>query len=142
MWVEVNGQSVGACLLGMVIWADRFVILERDFLGKMVGVDVMMEMVVEVVVLEAVDVVQAGFFCLFQAWLFGEYDGCSSGGGGCGWDGGVGLVEVVSSVGMGVGIGGADNRVNGVVSSGEKVSVVGGGARWRDCCRFPDEIFG
>ena len=45
-------------------------------------------------------------------------------------------------MGMYVGIGGADNRVNDVVSSGEKVSVVGEGDRWRDCCRFPDEIFG
>ena len=43
---------------------------------------------------------------------------------------------------MGVGIGGAGNRGEGVVSSGGNVSVVGGGARWRNCYRFPDGIFG
>ena len=50
------------------------------------------------------------------------------------------MVEVVSGVGMCVGVDGADNRGDGVVSSGGNVSVAGGGARWRDCCRFPDEI--
>ena len=98
---------MGACLFGMVIWVDCFAILERDFLGKEVGVDVVMEVVIEVVVVEAVDVVQAGFFCLFQAWLFGEDSGCKSGDGGCVWGGGVSVVEVVSGVGMGVGVGGA-----------------------------------
>ena len=44
MSVEMNGLSVGGCLFGMVIWAD-FLFLERKFL------------VVEVVVVEAVDVV-------------------------------------------------------------------------------------
>ena len=34
-------------------------------------------------------------------------------------------------------------RGGGVVSSRGNVSVTdGGGARWKDCCRFPDEIFG
>ena len=42
----------------MVIWADCFVFLERDFLGKMVGTDVLMDMVVEVVVVGPVDVMQ------------------------------------------------------------------------------------
>ena len=50
------------------------------------------------------------------------------------------MVEVVSGVGMCVGVDGADNRGDGVVSSGGNVGVAGGGARWRDCCRFPDEI--
>ena len=56
--VEMNGLSVGGFLFGMVIWADCFVLLERGFLGKMVGTDVLMDVVVEVVVVEAVDVVQ------------------------------------------------------------------------------------
>ena len=37
--------------------------------------------------------------------------------------------------------------MSGVVSSGGNVSVThggadGGGSSWRDCCRFPDGIFG
>ena len=113
----------------------------------------LMDLVVEVVVVEAVDVVQKGFFCLFLTWLVGGYDGCDSRDRGCGWCGGVGwcggagVVEMVCSVIMGVGIGGVGNRGWGVVSSGENVSVTdggadGGGARWRDCCRFPYGIFG
>ena len=42
----------------MVIWGDCFVLLERVFLGKMVGTDVLMDVVVEVVEVEAVDMVQ------------------------------------------------------------------------------------
>ena len=78
MSVEMNGLSVGACLFGIVIWADCFVLLEHDFLGKMVGADMVMEVVVEVavvIVVETVDVVQAGFFCLFQAWFLGNMMG-------------------------------------------------------------------
>ena len=82
------------------------------------------------------------FFCLFQAWLFGEYGGCESGDRSYGWGGGVGVVEVVSSKGMGVGVCGADNRGDSMISSGGNASVGGGGARWRDCGRFPDGIFG
>ena len=57
------------------------------------------------------------------------------------------MVEVVCSTRMGVGIGGAGNRGGGVVSSGGNVNVTDGGAdggvaRWRDCCRFLDGIFG
>ena len=57
------------------------------------------------------------------------------------------MVEVVCSMRMDVGIGGVGNRGRGVVSSGGNVKVTdggadGGGARWRDCCRFPDGIFG
>ena len=50
----------------MVIWVDGFVLLEQRFLGKMVGTNVLMDMVVEFVVVEAVDVVQAVFFVFFQ----------------------------------------------------------------------------
>ena len=53
---EMNALSVGGCLFGMVIWADYYLLLERDFFGKMVGTDVVKEVVVEVVVVEAVDV--------------------------------------------------------------------------------------
>ena len=75
--------------------------------------------------------------------MFGVYDGCDSGDRGCGWCGGAGVVKVVCSMGMGVGVGGVGNRGGSVVSSGGNVSVTdGGGATWRDCCRFPDEIFG
>ena len=42
----------------MVIWGDCFVLLEQGFSGKMVGTDVLMDVVVEVVVVDAVDVVQ------------------------------------------------------------------------------------
>ena len=42
----------------MVIWADCFVLLEWGFLGKVIGTDVLIDVVVEVVVVEAVDVVQ------------------------------------------------------------------------------------
>ena len=65
--------------------------------------------------------------------------------GGVAWCGGVGVVEVLCSVTMGVGVGGVVNRGGGVVSGGGNVSVTdgganGGGARWRDCCRFPNGI--
>ena len=64
--VEINGLSVGGCLFGMVIWVDCFVLLEHGFLGKMVGVDFLMDVVVEVVVVEAVDKVRIGFFVFFR----------------------------------------------------------------------------
>ena len=50
-------------------------------------------------------------------------------------------VVVVCGVRIGVGVGSAENRGESVVSSGGNVSVAGGGARWRDCCRFHDGIF-
>ena len=62
MFVEMNGLSAGECLFGMVIFADFFVLLERYFLGKMVGTDVMMEILVEVAVVETVHVVRGTFF--------------------------------------------------------------------------------
>ena len=44
-----------------------FVFFGRDCLGKMVGAKLVMEVVFEVVAGEAVEVVQADFFCLFGA---------------------------------------------------------------------------
>ena len=51
MSVEVNMFSVSARLFGMVIWAIFFVFLGRDCLRKMVGAEVVIEVVVEVVLL-------------------------------------------------------------------------------------------
>ena len=65
--------------------------------------------------------------------MFGGYHGCESGDRVCGWCGGVGVVEVLCSVRMGVGVGIVGNRGWGVVSGGESASVADGGARWRDC---------
>ena len=128
--VEIKGLSVGGFLFGMVIWAD-----------VLLGV-----MVVEVVVVETA---QACFFNLFLAWLFGDMMyvrvvmelvigavvlvGV--------------VVEVFYSVTMGVGDGGVGNRGRSVESVGGDASVADGGAddggaRWRDCCRFFDGIFG
>ena len=73
--VEMKGLSGGGCLCGMVIWADCFFLWERGFLGKMVGVDVLMDVVVEVVVVEVVDMVQAGFFVFFRRGSFGDVMG-------------------------------------------------------------------
>ena len=69
--VEMNRLSVGVFLFGMVIWADCFVLSEQGFLGKMVGTDVLMYMVVEFVVVEAVDVIQAGCFVFSNAVVWG-----------------------------------------------------------------------
>ena len=75
--------------------------------------------------------------------MFGGCDGCESGDRGCGWCSGACVVEVVCSLGMGVRKDGVGNRGGSVMSSGGNVSLTdGGGARWRDCCRFSDEIFG
>ena len=52
--VEMNGISVGGFLFGMVIWEVCFVLSKRGFLGKMVGMDMLMDVVVEFVVVEAV----------------------------------------------------------------------------------------
>ena len=80
-------------------------------------------------------------FCLFQTWSFGGYDGCKSGDRDCGWCGGVGVVDLVCEVKMGVVVGGVGTRGEGVVSSGGSVSVADGGRiRWKDCCRFPEWI--
>ena len=87
--VETNGLSVHGFLFGMVIWADYFVLLERGVLGKMVGVDVLMDMVVEVVVVEAMDVGQVGFFVFFRHGCLGDMMGVRSDRG-CNWCRGVG----------------------------------------------------
>ena len=42
----MNGLSVGGCIFGMVIWADCFGLLERGFLGKIVGTDVLMDVLI------------------------------------------------------------------------------------------------
>ena len=57
--------------------------------------------------------------------------------------GGLGVVEVVCGVRIGVEDGGVGNRGEGVVRSGGNASVAdGGGAKWKKCYRFPNEIFG
>ena len=77
----------------------------------------------------------------FWNLVFGEDSGCESGDRGCGWGGGIGVVELASSLGMSVGGSGACNRGDAEVSSGGDVGVAGGEAGWRDCCRFL-RIFG
>ena len=137
MSVEMNGLSVGGCLFEMVIWADCFVVFERDFLGKMVGTDVVMKVVVEVVEVEAVDVVHAGFFVFFRRGCLENMMGVR-----VTVEVGVGVVKVLCGLRMGVGVGGVGNRGEGMMSSGGNVSVAdGGGARWKDCCKVPDGIF-
>ena len=59
MSVEMNVLSVGGCLFGMVIWAD-FLFLELEFL------------MVEVVVVEAVDVVRDRFFVFSRRVCLGD----------------------------------------------------------------------
>ena len=66
---------MGGFLFEIVIWTDCFDLLERDFLGKMVVMDVMMEVLVEVVVVGAVDVVRAGFFVFFMRGCLGDIMG-------------------------------------------------------------------
>ena len=47
----MNGLSVGEFLFGMPIWADCLILLEGRFLDKMVGADILLDVVVvEVVV--------------------------------------------------------------------------------------------
>ena len=45
--VEMNRLSVGGFLFGMVICAGCFIGLEQGFLGKMVGANVLLSIVVE-----------------------------------------------------------------------------------------------
>ena len=63
--VEMKGLSLGGLLFGMMIRVDCFVLLEWGFLGKIICTDVLMDLVVEVVMVAAVDVVQEGFFIFF-----------------------------------------------------------------------------
>ena len=58
----MDGLSLGGFLFVIVIWVDCFVLIEYGFLGKMVGADLLMDVVDEVFVVEAVEVVQAVFF--------------------------------------------------------------------------------
>ena len=58
----MNGLSLGGFLFVIVIWVDCFVLIEYGFLGKMVGADLLMDVVDEVFVVEAVEVVQVVFF--------------------------------------------------------------------------------
>ena len=94
---------------------------------------------------EAVDVVQAGFFVFFR-------HGCLEVGWGRGGGGMmdvkvvikvvVGVVGVVCGVRMGMAVSCIGTRGEGVVNSGGSVSVTDGrGAGWKDCCRFPNGIF-
>ena len=147
--VEMSGLTLGGFLFGMAIWANCFVLLECGFLSKMVDVDMLMDVVVELVVVEAMDLVQAGFFCLFPVWLFGGYGGCETGDTSCGWYGDVSCCGGLGVVGGGlwfkIGCRGwqLGNGEDHVVTSGGNVSVAdGGGARWRDCGRFPYGICG
>ena len=128
--VEMKGLSEGGFLFGMVIWADAL-------LGVMV--------VVEVVVVETAD---GCFLIFFQRGCLGDVmdvrvvmelviDVVVL----------VGVVEVFYSVTMGVGVGGVGHRGRSVEGGGGDASVAdggadGGGARWRDCCRFSNGIFG
>ena len=114
--VEMNGQSMGGFLFGMVIWGDCFVLLELGIMVKMVHADMLMDVVVE-----AVDAVQASrVFCHFLAFsgMFERYGGCENGDRGCGWCGGVGVVRVVCGVRMSVGVSSVGNRGEGVADSG------------------------
>ena len=71
--VKMNRLSVGGFLFGMVIWGDCFILLEWGFLDKMVGTDVLLDMVVvEIIVVETVDVVQV---CFFQCVCLGDMMG-------------------------------------------------------------------
>ena len=73
--VEMNRLSVSGFLFGMVIWANCFLLLEHGFLGKMVGADVLMDVVVEVVMVELMNMVQSGFFSLFTTWFLRDMVG-------------------------------------------------------------------
>ena len=59
----------------MMIWADRFFLLKCGFLDEMVGTDVLMDVVDEVVVVEPMNVVQEGFFVFIRRGCLGEMMG-------------------------------------------------------------------
>ena len=82
--VEMNGQSIGGFLFGIVIWVDHFIFLEWGFLDKMVGADMLLDVVVvEVVVVGTVDVMQVCFFVFFRRGCLWDMMG-NSGDRGCG----------------------------------------------------------
>ena len=68
--VEMNRLTVDGVFLGMAIWVDCFVLLEYGFLGKEVGADGLTHVVVEIIVVEGLDVVQAGFSVTFWRGFF------------------------------------------------------------------------
>ena len=121
--VEMKGLSVGGSPFGMVIWADVL-------LGMMV--------VVEVVAMETAD---AWFLIFFRRGCLRDMMDVS-----VGMKLVVGMVILVDVMVL-VGVGGVGNRGRSVWSGGGDASVAdggadGGGARWRDCCRLSDGIFG
>ena len=121
--VEMNGLSVGRCLFGMVIWVD-FLFLERKCL------------VVEVILVEAVDAVQVGFMDLSRHGCLGYIMNVK-----VVMEAVVGVVGVVCGVRIGVAVDCVGTRAEGVVSNGGSVCVAdGGGTGWKDCCRFSDWI--
>ena len=74
--VEMNGLSVSGFLFGMVIWADCFILLKRGFFDKIVGMDVLLDVVVlEIVVVETVYLVQVWFFEFFRHGCLGNMMG-------------------------------------------------------------------
>ena len=73
--VEMNGLSVGGFLFRMPILADCLILLEGRFLDKMVGADILLDVVVvEVVVVETVDLVQVLFFIFSRRCCLGKMD--------------------------------------------------------------------
>ena len=73
----MSGLSVGVCLIGKVMWVDCFVVVEQDFLGKMVGADMVIDVVAEVVVVEIADMVRALFFVFSSRGCLGNMMGAS-----------------------------------------------------------------
>ena len=87
-------------------------------------------------IVEGVDVVRAGFFVFFRFGCLGNMMGesCDRD---CGSCAGVGMMEAVHGVRMGVGVDGVGTRGEGVVSSGGNVCMAdGGGGSWKDCSRI------
>ena len=73
--VEMNGLSVGGFLFRMPILADCLILLEGRLLDKMVGADILLDVVVvEVVVVETVDLVQVLFFIFSRRCCLGKMD--------------------------------------------------------------------
>ena len=75
MSVEPNVFNVGAWLFGMVMWADFLVFLGSDYLGKMVGRKLVIEMAVEMVLEESVKKVWAKFLVFLERDYLGKMKG-------------------------------------------------------------------
>ena len=69
--VEINNLNVGEFLFGVVIWEVYIVLLDRGFSGKSLGTDMLMDVVVEVIAVEAMDVVQVWFIIFFRCVCLG-----------------------------------------------------------------------